>query len=73
MPGAAPDPTVREVRGMNMRNLDISELELVSGAGNKPASHPFPPGQHPNFRNPAKAPGNSYKGPANSAFDRRKG
>jgi hypothetical protein len=47
-----------------MRMLDKEELNVVSGGGRHPASHPFPPGQHPSFRNPAHAPGNSYKGPA---------
>jgi hypothetical protein len=47
-----------------MRQLQSEELTAVSGGGNKPASHPFPPGRHPSFRNPAHAPGNSYKGPA---------
>jgi hypothetical protein len=51
-----------------MRTLDRHELELVSGAGNNPASHPFPPGQHPSRRNPAHAPGESYKGPADKNF-----
>jgi hypothetical protein len=51
-----------------MRELNQSELTAVSGAGNKPASHPFPPGQFPNRRNPAKAPGESYKGPADENF-----
>jgi hypothetical protein len=46
-----------------MRELNTSELTFVAGAGNQPASHPFPPGQHPSRRNPAHAPGNSYKGP----------
>ena len=47
-----------------MRSLNSEELKNVSGGANKPASQPFPPGQHPSFRNPAHAPGNSYKGPA---------
>jgi hypothetical protein len=51
-----------------MRELNRSELAAVSGGANKPASHPFPPGQHPNKRNPAKAPGESYKGPADKNF-----
>lgn len=51
-----------------MRSLKIEELELVSGAGNKPASHPYPPGRHPSRRNPAHAPGESYKGPADKNF-----
>jgi hypothetical protein len=51
-----------------MRTLTTNELAAVSGAGNKPASHPFPPGQHPSFRNPAHAPGESYKGPADKNF-----
>jgi hypothetical protein len=51
-----------------MRNLDSNELTTVSGGGNKPASHPFPPGQFPNRRNPAMAPGESYKGPADKNF-----
>ena len=51
-----------------MRNLDISELNAVSGGGKKPASHPFPPGQHPSRRNPAHSPGESYKGPADKNF-----
>jgi len=51
-----------------MRELHTSELEHVSGAGAKPASHPFPPGQHPSRRNPAHAPGESYKGPADKNF-----
>jgi hypothetical protein len=51
-----------------MRELKNSELERVSGAGNKPASHPFPPGQHPSRRNPAHSPGESYKGPADKNF-----
>lgn len=38
-----------------MRHLHTQELKLVSGRANKPASHPFPPGQHPNRRNPAHA------------------
>jgi hypothetical protein len=51
-----------------MRILDTNELHRVTGAANKPASHPFPPGQHPSFRNPAHAPGESYKGPADKNF-----
>jgi hypothetical protein len=51
-----------------MRNLQNSELTLVSGAGNKPASEPFPAGQAPNKRNPAKAPGESFQGPADKNF-----
>ncbi len=51
-----------------MRELNQAELIAVAGAGHKPASHPFPPGQHPNRRNPAKAPGESYKGPADKNF-----
>jgi hypothetical protein len=51
-----------------MRTLDTNELTVVSGGGNKPASHPFPPGQHPSRRNPAHAPGESYKGPADKNF-----
>ena len=53
-----------------MRILNSEELLHVSGAhnNNKPASHPFPPGQHPSRRNPAHAPGESYKGPADKNF-----
>lgn len=51
-----------------MRELTSAELGLVSGGANKPASHPFPPGQAPSFRNPAHAPGESYKGPADKNF-----
>ena len=51
-----------------MRTLDKTELEVVSGGGAKPASHPYPPGQHPSLRNPAHAPGESYKGPADKNF-----
>jgi hypothetical protein len=51
-----------------MRSLLIKEFHLVSGGAQQPASHPFPPGQHPNFRNPAHAPGESYKGPADKNF-----
>ena len=51
-----------------MRTLETNELELVSGAGSKPASHPYPPGQHPSRRNPAHSPGESYKGPADKNF-----
>jgi len=51
-----------------MRTLSTNELELVSGAGAKPASHPYPPGQHPSLRNPAHSPGESYKGPADKNF-----
>jgi len=51
-----------------MRELDKRELEFVSGAGKHPASHPFPPGQHPSRRNPAHSPGNSYHGPADKNF-----
>ena len=51
-----------------MRTLNQNELELVAGGGAKPASHPFPPGRHPSFRNPAHAPGESYKGPADKNF-----
>jgi hypothetical protein len=51
-----------------MRNLSSSELSLVSGGANKPASFPFPPGQAPSKRNPAHAPGESYKGPADENF-----
>jgi hypothetical protein len=54
-----------------MRNLELCELVQVSGGGNKPASHPFPPGRHPSFRNPAHAPGESYKGPADKNFGPR--
>lgn len=51
-----------------MRYLNDSELASVSGGANKPASFPFPPGQAPSFRNPAHAPGESYKGPADKNF-----
>ena len=51
-----------------MRELRTEELTLVSGAGNKPASHPYPPGQHPSLRNPAHSPGESYKGSADKNF-----
>ena len=51
-----------------MRELRTNEIEAVAGAGNKPASHPYPPGQHPSDRNPAHAPGESYKGPADKNF-----
>jgi hypothetical protein len=51
-----------------MRNLQIDEMKAVSGGANQPASHPFPRGQHPSFRNPAHAPGESYKGPADKNF-----
>jgi len=51
-----------------MRDLRNDEFGLVSGAGKHPASHPFPPGQHPSRRNPAHAPGESYKGPADKNF-----
>ena len=51
-----------------MRSLGITELTKVSGGGNKPASHPFPPGRHPSKRNPAHSPGESYKGPADKNF-----
>ena len=51
-----------------MRKLTTEEMSFVAGAGNKPASHPFPPGQHPNRRNPAKAPGESYQGSADKNF-----
>ena len=54
-----------------MRTLTTTELTAVSGGGNKPASHPFPPGQHPSRRNPAHAPGESYKGPADKKFGPR--
>ncbi len=51
-----------------MRTLNTIELKAVSGGAKLPASHPFPPGQFPNRRNPAKAPGESYKGPADKNF-----
>jgi hypothetical protein len=51
-----------------MRELNSNELTSVAGAGNKPASEPFPAGQAPNKRNPAKAPGESFKGPADENF-----
>ncbi len=51
-----------------MRNLSKNELTAVSGGAKLPASHPFPPGQHPSRRNPAHAPGESYKGPADKNF-----
>jgi hypothetical protein len=51
-----------------MRHLSTSELALVSGGAAKPASQPFPPGQAPSLRNPAHAPGESYKGPADKNF-----
>jgi hypothetical protein len=51
-----------------MRELNQTELTFVAGAGNKPASEPFPAGQAPNKRNPAKAPGESFKGPADENF-----
>ena len=51
-----------------MRELTSNELSAVSGGANKPASHPFPPGQAPSLRNPAHAPGESYKGPADKNF-----
>jgi hypothetical protein len=56
---------------MEMRELHKAELVAVSGGANKPASEPFPPGQAPNKRNPAKAPGESYKGPADENFGPR--
>jgi hypothetical protein len=51
-----------------MRELRTDELGFVSGAGKQPASFPFPPGQAPSLRNPAHAPGESYKGPADKNF-----
>lgn len=51
-----------------MRTLSKSELTAVSGGARQPASHPFPPGQEPSRRNPAHAPGESYKGPADKNF-----
>jgi hypothetical protein len=51
-----------------MRNLDIFELGQVAGGAARPASHPYPPGQRPNFRNPAHAPGESYDGQADKNF-----
>ena len=51
-----------------MRHLDTTELDAVTGGANQPASHPFPPGQHPSRRNPAQSPGESYKGPADKNF-----
>lgn len=54
-----------------MRTLQANELSHVSGGANQPASFPFPPGQAPSFRNPAHAPGNSYKGPAEDQFPKR--
>lgn len=54
-----------------MRTLDTNELNFVSGGANKPASFPFPAGQAPNKRNPAMAPGESYKGPADKNFGPR--
>ncbi len=51
-----------------MRTLKPNELTVVAGGATKPASHPFPPGQHPSRRNPAHAPGESYKGPADKNF-----
>lgn len=51
-----------------MRTLQPEELTAVSGGASKPASHPYPPGQHPSLRNPAHAPGESYKGPADKNF-----
>jgi hypothetical protein len=51
-----------------MRALNATELNAVSGGATKPASQPFPPGQFPNRRNPAMAPGESYKGPADKNF-----
>ncbi len=51
-----------------MRILEANELKAVSGGANKPASQPFSPGQHPRRRNPAHAPGESYKGPADKNF-----
>lgn len=54
-----------------MRILETHELKAVSGAGAKPASHPYPPGRHPSKRNPAHAPGESYKGSADKNFGPR--
>ena len=51
-----------------MRALTALELAAVAGAATKPASQPFPPGQFPARRNPAHAPGESYKGPADKNF-----
>ena len=51
-----------------MRILETTELFAVAGGASKPASHPFPPGQHPSRRNPAHSPGESYKGPADKNF-----
>ena len=51
-----------------MRVLHAIELTAVSGGANKPASEPFPQGQAPNKFNPAMAPGESYKGPADKNF-----
>jgi hypothetical protein len=58
----------KRIKETNMRNLSTIELTAVSGGASQPASHPFPPGQHPNRRNPAMAPGESYKGPADKNF-----
>jgi bacteriocin-like protein len=51
-----------------MRTLTTTELAAVSGGGAKPASHPYPQGQHPSLRNPAHAPGESYSGSADKNF-----
>jgi hypothetical protein len=51
-----------------MRTLNTNELVAVSGAAKQAASHPYPPGQHPSVRNPAHAPGESYKGSADKNF-----
>lgn len=51
-----------------MRELNLIERDHVAGGSAKPASHPFPPGQHPSLRNPAHSPGESYKGPADKNF-----
>lgn len=49
-----------------MRDLMQTELKLVSGALSRLAT--FAPGRHPSKRNPAHAPGESYKGPADKNF-----
>ena len=54
-----------------MRNLDLNEMTFVSGGRMRPANRPYAPGQHPRLRNPAHAPGNSYKGPADEQFPKR--
>jgi hypothetical protein len=50
-----------------MRNLNMIEVTTVSAVPTR-CQPPVPAGSGPNKRNPAMAPGESFKGPADKNF-----